>query len=172
MPVARARNESQSDWEYQKLRRGLLADPAVSKLIPSFIRTCQNLSQFWAFIKPKFPTCAERDQFIWGEFRPLFDKLEGDDNAPADVPVTVLLEKLDAEHVRRIWATALDRRQTGPEGAITAARTLLETVCKHILDAVNITYAEKDDLPKLYVPALRAPGQSGSARYRDEDTMN
>lgn len=37
-----------------------------------------------------------------------------------------------------------------PEGAITAARTLLESVCKHILDSASISYDEKDDLPKLY----------------------
>jgi hypothetical protein len=40
--------------------------------------------------------------------------------------------------------------ETEPEGAITMARTLLETVCKHILDDAGIAYDEKDDLPKLY----------------------
>ena len=38
-----------------------------------------------------------------------------------------------------------------PEGAITAARTLLETVCKHILDEKGIEYkGNKVDLPELY----------------------
>ena len=39
-------------------------------------------------------------------------------------------------------------RQDDPEGAITAARTLLETVCKHILDETEVDYS-KDDLPTL-----------------------
>ncbi|MFP3547641.1 abortive infection family protein, partial [Rhizobium sp. SIMBA_035] len=39
---------------------------------------------------------------------------------------------------------------TDPEGAITAARTLLETVCKHVLDEVRTPYTDKEDLPKLY----------------------
>ena len=30
------------------------------------------------------------------------------------------------------------------------ARTLLETVCKRILDEANETYSDKDDLPALY----------------------
>jgi len=30
------------------------------------------------------------------------------------------------------------------------ARTLIESVCKHILDETGITYSDKDDLPKLY----------------------
>jgi hypothetical protein len=34
--------------------------------------------------------------------------------------------------------------------AITLARTLLETVCKHILDTHNVTYENDTDLPGLY----------------------
>jgi hypothetical protein len=37
-----------------------------------------------------------------------------------------------------------------PDGAITSARTLLETACKHILDAAGVAYEESLDLPKLY----------------------
>lgn len=44
----------------------------------------------------------------------------------------------------------MERRATDPEGAITAARTLLETVCKHILDEQGLVYVDTDDLPKLY----------------------
>ncbi|MFN5994404.1 MAG: abortive infection family protein, partial [Betaproteobacteria bacterium] len=36
------------------------------------------------------------------------------------------------------------------EGAITAARTLLETVCKHILDSAGESYDDAAELPKLY----------------------
>ncbi len=43
----------------------------------------------------------------------------------------------------------MGRRHSEPEGAITAARTLLETVCKYILDEAGETYGD-DDLPKLY----------------------
>jgi hypothetical protein len=44
----------------------------------------------------------------------------------------------------------LQRRHTDAEGAITVARTLLETVCKRILDDLHIPYTDKEDLPKLY----------------------
>ncbi len=49
-----------------------------------------------------------------------------------------------------MWSKAIARRDTDPEGAITIARTLLETVTKHILDECNEAYSDKDDLPKLY----------------------
>jgi hypothetical protein len=44
----------------------------------------------------------------------------------------------------------MDRRANDPEGAITLARSLLETVCKHILDDLNVTYKATADLPDLY----------------------
>ncbi len=50
-----------------------------------------------------------------------------------------------------------------PEGAITAARTLLETVCKHVIEEEGSSYNDKDDLPKLYGDASKllniAPSQ-------------
>jgi hypothetical protein len=50
-----------------------------------------------------------------------------------------------------------------PEGAITAAKTLLETACKHIIDEAGGSYGENDDLPKSYNTVAKrlnlAPGQ-------------
>ncbi len=51
------------------------------------------------------------------------------------------------------WQKALVRRASDPEGAITAAKTLLETVCKHVIDEAGQGYGENDDLPKLYATA-------------------
>lgn len=64
--------------EYEVLRKELLADTEVAKLIPSFARKNWNLSSFWAFIKPKFPTYAERRTYLSEEFTPLLDFLEFD----------------------------------------------------------------------------------------------
>lgn len=52
--------------------------------------------------------------------------------------------------MHEVWEKALSRRSDDPEGAITVARTLLETVCKRILDASGVTYKDSEDLPKLY----------------------
>lgn len=60
---------------------------------------------------------------------------------------------------------ALNLRMDDPEGAITAARTLLETVCKHVLDSTGEEdlFKPGDDLPKLYQAASKhlniAPSQ-------------
>lgn len=44
----------------------------------------------------------------------------------------------------------MDRRSTDPEGAITAARTLLESTCKHLLDELYVAYADDADPSKLW----------------------
>ena len=53
-------------------------------------------------------------------------------------------------YIKEQWDKALERRTTDPEGAITIARTLIETTCKYILDNLCIKYEDSYDLPKLY----------------------
>jgi hypothetical protein len=55
-----------------------------------------------------------------------------------------------------LWEKALARRRADPEGAITAARTLLETVCKRLLDEEGVAYAEGEDLPAVYGKVAKA----------------
>ena len=58
---------------------------------------------------------------------------------PADEIISKALISFDESGVHDAWQKALDRRTTDPEGAITAAKTLLETVCKHIIDEADAT---------------------------------
>jgi hypothetical protein len=67
-----------------------------------------------------------------------------------DEVVSESLTEFSYDGITEYWTKALERRTTDPEGAITIARTLLETVCKHILDDMQVSYDSKDDLPKLY----------------------
>ena len=71
--------------------------------------------------------------------------------SPSSQDVSVVLGSFDEEGVHAAWKKAMARKNTDPEGAITAARTLLETVCKHVLDhREDATYQPGDDLPKLW----------------------
>lgn len=141
-----------SDEEYSKLRLEFLKDSVVRDLLPQFVRNCDELSKFWGFIKPKFSTYQERRVFIWDEFGSLIASLEQNIVAahPADDDISAILVNFDAEHVHIAWQKALERRNEDPEAAITMARTLIESVCKHILDETRVSCSDKDDLPKLY----------------------
>jgi hypothetical protein len=150
--IARATGGDTNNEEYSKLRLELLRDSAVRDLLPQFVKTCDELSKFWGFIKPKFSTYQDRRAFIWKEFGSLVASLEQNIIAaqPADDDISAILVNFDAEHVNIAWQKALERRHEDPEAAITVARTLIESVCKHILDEARVSYSNKDDLPKLY----------------------
>ncbi len=141
------------DKTYKRLRRELIEKADIRDKLPDFVRRYRDLGQFWQFIKHEYGRYQERRIFIWDSFRPLIDYLEAQDRSPGVQPVTETLENFDPETVHAVWQKALDRRTDDPEGAITAARTLLETVCKHILDDAEIEYPDNADLPKLWMLA-------------------
>jgi hypothetical protein len=150
MLISFATNGTAENDEYKALRQELLDEPLIAEKLPRFVRTCRDLGQFWQFIKHKFSTYQERREYLWSEFHSALEFLEEQSKHQASEHVIDTLQKLNAEAVQSAWKRALDRRTSDPEGAITAARTLLETVCKHILDDENVVYADDADLPKLY----------------------
>jgi hypothetical protein len=70
--------------------------------------------------------------------------------SPADESISATLAAFDPTQVHARWTIAMERRTSEPAGAITLARTLLEDVCKWILDQAGETWQEADDLPVLY----------------------
>jgi hypothetical protein len=140
---------SMPDSDYLQFRRVLMDEPALKDKVPPFLRTCRSTSQFWQFIKHQYSHYRERRDFIWSQFNPILESLEGTDT-PAENVVSEVLKNFDLANVYSQWSKSLERRKQDPEGAITAARTLLETVCKHILDEDTVSYPDGADLPKLY----------------------
>ncbi|WP_299950691.1 abortive infection family protein [Hyphomonas sp. BRH_c22] len=141
---------SDQNHVYEHLRREFMGDPQIKSRLPDFVRTYRNLSAFWPYIKNQAPTYAERRQIISAAFTAVVEYLEGAARSPMDDATSDSLKTFDADGVHEIWMKALDRRSSDPEGAITIARTLLETVLKRIAEEMPITYTDKDDLPKLY----------------------
>jgi len=159
-----------SPLAYGLLRGALMDDPVLRPLLPEFVRTCRDLNRFWPHVKLVSPRWADRRQHVRDAMTPLFDHLEGANRAPINVVASDVLQKFDADGVHLVWEKALARRHTDPDGAITNARTLLEAVCKRILDEANETYSDKDDLPALYrAAALKlslAPTQHTEEAFR------
>jgi hypothetical protein len=151
MLVARATgDQSGADADYRRLRGTLMGVPSVRDKLPSFIPTCRTLFEFWGYIQPKYGTYQERREHLKVEFQSLLAMLEAGASSPGDETATDVLTRLDWNEVQAAWRKALERKGTDPEGAITAARTLLESVCKHVLDEAQVPYDPKADLPKLY----------------------
>jgi hypothetical protein len=138
------------DDAYRKLRGELLAVAGIDDLLPRFVKRHRDLGAYWQFIKREFKHYAERRDFLWENFRLLLDQLEADEGHPAARPIEAALISLDEDSVRAVWKKAMDRRISDPDGAITAARALLESTCKHVLDELQAPYPDDADPGKLW----------------------
>jgi hypothetical protein len=152
--LSRATGGEVKPADYKRCRSLLMNEPAASTHLPRFVRTCHDPDAFWAFIKSKHSGGGSYDarrNYLREEFGPLLAHLERADMSPHDADVEAQVGMLNSASVRTAWTKAISRRATDPEGAITAARSLLESVCKTILDDLSEPYNDrKDDLPKLY----------------------
>lgn len=151
--IAAATGGSFQDFEYRELRSHFMDNVEMRAKVPDMVRRCSDVAQFWGVIKYEKAKWHERREIIWGAFRPFIDYLEARDRSPAVQPITDILTTYDAEHIQVVWQKALDRRASDPEGAITMAKSLLESVCKHVLDDAGQSYGRNDDLPKLWAKA-------------------
>ncbi|MEN6397819.1 MAG: abortive infection family protein [Candidatus Cloacimonas sp.] len=140
---------TEEDKDFDKFRTSLITSP-YKQYIPEYVDTCRSISQFWQYIKYKFPTYKERREYIWGSFKNLLDAMENEIGYGATQSITQSIEEHGIEYVSSEWMKALDRRFDDPEAAITTARSLLETTCKHILDKIGVGYDDDLKLPKLY----------------------
>lgn len=148
--ISQATGGEGDDVRYKELRRELIAVPRIAKSLPQVVHICRNLSEFWGFIQPKFAKYSERREYLRCEFDPLLKWLEAESGAPSDSVISTTIQAAGLDYIQEAWHKALERRALDAEGAITAARTLVESVCKHILDSADAPYDDGADLPKLY----------------------
>ena len=143
--LSRATGGTFDDDIYKLVRSKLITNNVIEKYLPKFVRTCRDVDQFWSFIKSKFGKYQERREYIWNEFAELLNFLE----SGIQTPMNELIQ-FDEAHIHNQWKKAIERKMNDPEGAITVARTLIESTLKYILDEQDISYRENSDLSELY----------------------
>ena len=143
--IMRATGDSFDKDAYAKSRIKLVENKSISHLLPKWLNNNRTIDQFWTFIKARYSTYQERREFIWSEFNNLLSHLETGKTSPLNEIIV-----FDEVHIHALWEKAIERKESDTEGAITAARTLIESVLKHILDDQSIIYNEGADLPVLY----------------------
>jgi hypothetical protein len=79
-------------------------------------------------------------------------------------------EVLNWAHIQRTWRQAIERVEAEPDAAITSARTLLESVCLHVLHERGVAYTNDGDLQRLYRRTVQelqiAPDQQTDQAFR------
>jgi Abortive infection C-terminus len=168
MLIATATGAHADTRNYGDLRDALLAAPELEERLPDFVHSCRTTGEFFAFAKTSIDGGYQaRREYLREAFDPALSALESsvaihDDLVSAGVH--------NVATVQALWAKALRRRETDPNGAITASRSLLESVCKHVLDDAGVAYERTADLPKLYTLTARhlelAPGTQANDALR------
>lgn len=143
--VARATGSDFDNQLYTTARNRLLSNKRLEKLLPDWLKTKRTIDQFWTFIKGRFSTYQERREYLWEEFALVLNYLEKKSISPLEESIV-----FDEAHIHFQWQKALERKQLEPEGAITSARTLIESILKYILDEQEIKYNDGAELPDLY----------------------
>ncbi|UWR91068.1 abortive infection family protein [Phaeobacter inhibens] len=154
-----------SEAEYKLARKRLMEDPQSKRLLPDFVRFSNDAASVQSSLSTVASgsgSWAKRRGHVTVSFVPLLNFLETGGGA-ADATITDGLDIYDAPAVQAVWAKALERRAMDPDGAVTAASTLLEEVCKHIIEDSGAEWEAKWNLPKLYSEAAKhlklAPSQ-------------
>ena len=160
--IGRGSHPDRESPEFPTLRSQVLERADLKSHLPGFVTTCRSGLQFWGFIKGKAAHYHERDAIIWEGLAPAFAFLEAQTGSHATVEIDQVLKVFDSANVHAAWQKALARKTTDPAAALTSARTLLESTCKHILDGLGVPYADTADLPDLYSAVAKALNLSPS----------
>ena len=147
--------EGGSEAAYKLARQRLMEDAASKRLLPDFVRYSNDAAMVriaLSGVASGSGSWALRRGHVTDSFIPLLKFLETGGSA-ADFAITNAISVYDAPAVQAFWAKALARRTTDPEGAVTAASTLLEEVCKHIIEDSGNNWNKTWSIPKLYAEA-------------------
>lgn len=162
-----ATGTSSSYEDFEAARKDILEEPALAGSMPAWLRKARSGSQYWAFIKAQAPSYAERRAFLTETLDPLFTVAETGEAGPLAMVVSTLVNAGTADSVQAAWARCLERRARDPEGAITAAKSMLESTCKYILGEHQVQLSGREDLPKLYGMTAAAIGLSPGTQNVD-----
>lgn len=160
--------------KYADMRLALMQDREFAPLLPQFVKDSRGYDELDRAMSEVADSVPSRRAWVCDQFAPLLGYIEakiiGDDAAPHKEGVAGSLSSLDSSEVTELWAKAIQRCETDPEGAITAARSLVESTCKHILDVSWVSYEDSDDAPTLYKKVSKelnlAPDQHAEAMFK------
>jgi hypothetical protein len=83
--IASVTGEVSDNAQYTEIRNELFGIPGMKEALPSFVRTCTSLAQFWAHVKREgdMPRYADRREYVWKAFKPLIESLESGQSVKA-----------------------------------------------------------------------------------------
>jgi len=133
---------------FEILRRYFMTSDRFEYLVPAWLKSNRDRQSIRRFMQQDGRGYQERRVLIQESFRPLHEACELESRGASPDYSTDLF--IGYESVSILWSKAQKRLATDPAGAITAARSMLESLFKHILDERSISYGAGDDAISLY----------------------
>lgn len=149
--ISVATNLAGSDYKkYENARDNLISEPLLYSVIPEWIVKNRWGGQFRAFMQQISEHYAPRRKFIWDSIYELRMFIERGAGKPVSLSFDKIKYAIKTANFESLWKKIHSRREEDPEGAITASKTMLESVMKYLLDEVNEKYSEKEGILDLY----------------------
>lgn len=171
--VAEGKPDQVPPRDFRAARDRMLQDAVARRLAPPFVARCSTPDLLWGYLRSKATgsgSWAVRRGEMHEAVDPILDALAGTTVGPTDDLVSGAITRLNSDSVRDAWTRAVERRDLEPDAAVTAARSLLESTLKTILDDCGEQYDEGDDLPKLYRLVQKvlqlSPAEQTEERFR------
>lgn len=159
--------------KYHAAHKRVFADPTARRAADKKLARFTTPDLLWSYLRSVATgtgSWALRRKAAHDLIDPVLDALAKSTPSPTDQLVRGATVRLSADSVRDAWDKAIERRESDSEGAITMARTLLESTLKTILDDRNVAYNDSDDLPALYKAVSRelalAPGAYAEGSFK------
>lgn len=135
---------------YEAARAKLILEPLIYPVVPDWVIKNRTGSQLRMTMQVYSGHYADRRMFITNSVNELRYYVENGNVQPVALSFSEVKSAIKTASLESLWKKVHSRRESDPEGAITASRTLLEATLKHILEEVGETYGDKEDLPDLY----------------------
>lgn len=133
---------------FESRRKNLYDSGVPRNLLPEWLSDIHSLSSFYQWIKEK-GSVDQRKAFVCDSFKPTLKYLQSKPSVIGQTSVTDKFELFRETYIYETWIKAIGRIENDPDGALTSARTLIETTCKFILKKLSIPFVVDADLPKL-----------------------
>mgnify|MGYP001162074927 CR=1 FL=1 len=157
MRLLKERSEHRMDdreEEFAAARSILIGSPLLAQDARAFLTRHRTLQQFWDRAASRYTHYRERREIVDLAFESTLARMEhGEPTSLVELDEDVLHD-LDMSEALRLWEKAKNRLEGDADGALTLTRTLLETVCKKILDAFGEAYGGGDTAQNLCRRAL------------------
>ncbi len=133
---------------FESRRKNLYNSAVPKNLLPDWLADIHSLSSFYQWIKEK-GNGDQRKAFVCDSFKPALKYLQSKPSVIGQTSITDKLEVFRETYIYDSWIKGIGRIESDPDGALTSARTLVETTCKFILKKLSIPFEIDTDLPKL-----------------------